>query len=981
MRTLQTEVLVIGGGATGTGVLRDLAMRGFDAILVERRDYSHGTTGRYHGLLHSGGRYVVKDPQAALECITENRILRRIMPQCIEDTGGFFVVTPWDEPEYAPQFVKGCLQAGIPVEEIPTRQMLQEEPLLNPQISRCFRVPDAAADSFLASELNAASAFEHGAQTFTYHEVIRLIRQDDHVVGVLCHDLVKDEEIQIFSDLVINASGAWAGEITGTIGVPVQIRPGKGTMVAINHRVLNTVVNRCKMPADGDIIVPVHTVAVIGTTDIQVANPDHFAIEPWEIRLMLEEGEKLIPGLKGFRMLRAWAGVRPLYQEDQASGSRDISRAFVLLDHEARDGISGLITITSGKWTTYRMMAEAAVDLACKKLDTQRPCGTHLEPLPDGSIHGYHHLGARLAKIEGEETYGDLICECELATYADVAQAIVQGGAQTLDDIRRDVRMGMGPCQGGFCTYRTLGMLYALRQPPIQETNVALRDFLLERWKGLLPVLWGGQLRQERFNELIYLSLLNADHLPGTRSSRLGPQLYAPPTADHERPQETPISSKPREAARSRSSQTQARAAPYPDVLVIGGGLAGLVAAWRASHRGKRVRLVTKGWGATYWHAGCVDVIGYYAASPSQPVESPRVTLEDMLQETPKHPYTLTGLDAIEEAILELQLLCDQAGYPMCGSLDSNWILPSAVGARRPTCLAPATMIAGDMRRDDPMLIVGFQALKDFYPGLIAGNLAAQGISATAVMLDLGSLKSRRFLYSHILAQRFESEEFRQEVAKTLKPRLGSAQRVGFPAVMGLDHAIAVKNDLEKKLGCEVFEIPCLPPSIPGIRLHNILLKAIEKNGARVFDGMEAVAAEVEGRHVVTVSTEAAARNKAHRASSFILATGGILGSGIFADHAGKVSEVVFNLPVSAPEEQAQWLEREFLGLVGHPIYRSGLTVDSSFRPITQSDDTLFENLFAAGTTLAGGDYVRERSLDGVALVTGYSVGEAVANL
>ncbi|MEJ2351883.1 MAG: FAD-dependent oxidoreductase [Anaerolineales bacterium] len=131
MRTLQTEVLVIGGGATGTGVLRDLAMRGFDAILVERRDYSHGTTGRYHGLLHSGGRYVVKDPQAALECITENRILRRIMPQCIEDTGGFFVVTPWDEPEYAPQFVKGCLQAGIPVEEIPTRQMLQEEPLMS----------------------------------------------------------------------------------------------------------------------------------------------------------------------------------------------------------------------------------------------------------------------------------------------------------------------------------------------------------------------------------------------------------------------------------------------------------------------------------------------------------------------------------------------------------------------------------------------------------------------------------------------------------------------------------------------------------------------------------------------------------------------------------------------------------------------------------------------------------------------------------
>jgi len=106
MRKLETEVLVIGGGATGTGVVRDLAMRGFRTILVERRDLSHGTTGRYHGLLHSGGRYVVKDPQAAIECITENKILRKIMPECIEDTGGFFVLTPWDDPDYAPHFLK-----------------------------------------------------------------------------------------------------------------------------------------------------------------------------------------------------------------------------------------------------------------------------------------------------------------------------------------------------------------------------------------------------------------------------------------------------------------------------------------------------------------------------------------------------------------------------------------------------------------------------------------------------------------------------------------------------------------------------------------------------------------------------------------------------------------------------------------------------------------------------------------------------------
>ena len=158
MRTIQTEILVIGGGATGAGVVYDLALRGFQTVLVEKRDLSHGTTGRYHGLLHSGGRYVVKDPKAATECIEENIILRHIMPHSLEDTGGFFVFTPWDDPDFADQFVAGCAATGVPCEEIAVAQMLQEEPLLNPAISRCFRVPDGSADSFLATQSVADGA-------------------------------------------------------------------------------------------------------------------------------------------------------------------------------------------------------------------------------------------------------------------------------------------------------------------------------------------------------------------------------------------------------------------------------------------------------------------------------------------------------------------------------------------------------------------------------------------------------------------------------------------------------------------------------------------------------------------------------------------------------------------------------------------------------------------------------------------------------
>jgi glycerol-3-phosphate dehydrogenase len=432
--------------------------------------------------------------------------------------------------------MNGCQDTGVPCEEISIALMLKEEPHLNPNITRCFRVPDATADSFLATQSVGEMAKLHGGRILTYHEVRRLVREGDKVVGAVCYDLVADEEVMIEADLVVNAAGAWAGRIAHTADLEVNVRAGKGTMLACNHRVVNTVVNRCKMPADGDIIVPIQTVAVIGTTDEGVPDPEHFAIEPWEVRLMLEEGDKLVPGFKEMRMLRAWAGVRPLYQETKVADTRDVTRAYTLLDHETRDGVTGFITITGGKWTTYRQMAEVTVNRVCEKLGVERPCRTAEEVIPDPfspkrrDKGGFHYLGARLARTEEKKAYSDLVCECEMATRADVEHAITEGDAKTFDDIRRDVRVGMGPCQGGFCTYRVAGILHTLRKPTVEETNVALRDFLQERWKGVMPILWGPQLKQERLDELIYMSVLNADHLPGETSSRLGPAMYEPGT-------------------------------------------------------------------------------------------------------------------------------------------------------------------------------------------------------------------------------------------------------------------------------------------------------------------------------------------------------------------------------------------------------------------------------------------------------------------
>lgn len=978
MRKIQTEILVIGGGATGTGVIRDLAMRGFKAALVEKRDFSHGTTGRYHGLLHSGGRYVVKDPQAAAECISENHILRRIMAHCIEDTGGYFVLTPWDDPNYVPDFLAGCRYAGIPVEEISINQMLRAEPLLNPAITRCFHLPDAAVDSFLAAEVNVASARAYGAQVYNYLEVQNLRREGDRVVGALCYDLVKDESVEIDADLVVNAAGAWAGKIATTANVDIQIIPGKGTMVAINHRVLNTVVNRCKMPSDGDIIVPIHTVAVIGTTDEHIADPEHFLIEPWEVSLMLEEGEKLIPGLKQMRMLRAWAGVRPLYHETKLSTTRDISRAYVLLDHEERDGLSGLITITSGKWTTYRLMAEATVDLVCRKFGVQRSCRTHLEPLPGAEKGHYHHLGARLAQIEEDEAYNSLVCECELATRADIISAIVDGEAKSLDDIRRDARLGMGPCQGGFCTYRSAGLLQTIRHPPVEEINLALRDFLQERWKGLLPVLWGQQLRQERFDELINLNLLNIDHLPGTQTSRLAVEAYAIPEVVGITPEE------PGQRITAKKQVKKVVGSPFVsdqshyDVLIIGAGLSGLVAAWRTTTRGLKTNLITKGWGATHWHSGCIDVIGYPLTKNQEPVQSPIEYVKKLIQDSPNHPYAIVGLINLIEAVKSFKRLCEEKDYPLHGSLERNWLLPSAVGAPRPSCLIPETMVAGDLRRRDPMLIVGFDGFQDFYPGLITDNLVKQGIPANELILNLASLRELRFISPIILARLFDTEVFRAEVITALKSRLGACERIGFPAILGLEHPIQAKQDLERGLNRPVFEIPTLPPSVPGIRIHNILIKVIQESGGNIYNGMQVTGYESDNDHLKGVWSEAAARKKYHSAKIFILATGGLLGGGIVGDQDGAVHEIVFNLPLAAPRERLDWFKPHFLDPSGHPIFQTGIQINSILQPTDHNGCEAFMNLYTAGSTLAGGDFLRERSQEGIALATGYTIGEII---
>ena len=518
MAHLRTDVLVIGGGATGAGIAWDAALRGFDVILADRRDLAEGTSGRFHGLLHSGGRYAVKDPDAARECIEENVIVRRIAADCVEDTGGLFITTPDDDPAYGDRFLEGCRATGVPAEEIPVAEALRREPRLNPGIRRAFTVPDAGIDAWKTVWALADGAVAHGARVLTYHRVVALHRDGDGVTGARLRNELTGEEVDVEAGFTLNASGAWAAKLAEMAGCEgVHVAPGKGIMIAMNHRLVNTVVNRCTMPADGDILVPIRTVSVIGTTDVHQRDPDEIPVTQEEVDQMLADGERLVPGFRRARALRVWAGVRPLFEDKKTGASdstRDGSRSHAILDHRERDGVRGFVTITGGKLTTFRLMAEETVDAMCRQLGDERPCRTRDTPLPGSEDGEPYRLGTRLRAKERDLNDEQVICECELISRRRLEETMRRRGTVNLDDIRRSLRLGMGPCQGGFCIYRATGVLHGVGRLDGPEAVGSLRWFLQERWKGMWPILYGDQLRQARLDAWIFQGLLDVEHLP-----------------------------------------------------------------------------------------------------------------------------------------------------------------------------------------------------------------------------------------------------------------------------------------------------------------------------------------------------------------------------------------------------------------------------------------------------------------------------------
>jgi len=389
-------------------------------------------------------------------------------------------------------------------------------------------------------------------------------------------------------------------------------------------------------------------------------------------------------------------------------------------------------------------------------------------------------------------------------------------------------------------------------------------------------------------------------------------------------------------------------------VVVAGIGLAGLTAAVRLAEAGQPVLVLAKGVGATHLGPCTIDVLGY---APDR-VERPGEALASLPE---SHPYSLVGRDGVAAAIDWLK-----AGLPYVGGLEENLLLPTAVGALKPSAAVPESMAAGDLRSGGEVAVVGFRALKDFHAQLLADNLSRAGIGARAFELDLVP-EGRADANSLGFARAFDDPEFRAEVVAQVGGRVGAGERVAFPAVLGL--APGTWREVQERLARPVFEVPTLPPSVPGMRVFAALRERLRRAGARVILNSVVTGAERDGGRVTAVRARVGLRDVLHEAEWVVLATGGFASGGIELDSRWRAHEVALGLPVSGVPESERFAPGYF---DPQPMARAGVEVDRDLRPEGH------ENVLVAGATLAGAEPWREKSGDGISLSTGHRAAELI---
>ena len=437
------------------------------------------------------------------------------------------------------------------------------------------------------------------------------------------------------------------------------------------------------------------------------------------------------------------------------------------------------------------------------------------------------------------------------------------------------------------------------------------------------------------------------------------------------------------------------------DLIVIGAGLSGMFAGVLAARRGARVLVIAQGQGGANTSTGCVNILGYDTSG--QPLINWDQAWSNI--RVRQHPYSKVNREELDQAIAELIQICSGAGYPLQYRPGENFLLPAAIGSVRAAALVPDSMAAGDLRRPGDIILADFPGFRDFYPSLAAANLSpGHDGSVRAIALPLPDAPALRDGYATDLALLFDDAGYRAKVGALWQPELAGARRIGFPAVLGLRHAPAAWRDLSERLSAEVFEIPTLPPSVPGMRLFNLLSETLKANRGELILGPRVVGHPDERsalRRVTGITAQTAGGERSFNAEAVILASGGFMHGGLHARQDGTVVESVFDLPVisdadlpSAPGRRTRSTRAKrprsrtpdrpegprsqnwtsLLYLAPHLYAHYGLQVDDRLQPTSRLGEPFYANLYAVGGILAGADRISEGSREGIGLASAWKV-------
>jgi glycerol-3-phosphate dehydrogenase subunit B len=421
----------------------------------------------------------------------------------------------------------------------------------------------------------------------------------------------------------------------------------------------------------------------------------------------------------------------------------------------------------------------------------------------------------------------------------------------------------------------------------------------------------------------------------------------------------------------SNSKKTQV------DLTIIGAGLAGMAAAAFAVNRGFSAAIVGS-LGEAWFTSGLIDLMGVHPVDTGNTWRDPWSAVNAVRADIPRHPYACLSNEEIKAALNEFYAFLNDAGLPYRCREDQNSKLITAFGSIKTTHGVPQTMWHGvtALSRKSPCLIVDIQGLKGFSARLIAERLKPDWPDLHPLSLPPIYDDQAHEINPLPLANNMEIAEHREKFADFIKPHVKDVEFVGLPAVLGIHRADRIVREFEERLGKPVFEIPAMPPSIPGIRLKETFVRALSEKGIRCLFQKQVLKVKLSPGGEFSLDIGKTDLETQIESKGIVLATGRFLGGGLLADQAG-IKETLFDLPVYQPDRRENWHAEDFLASAGHPINQTGIETDAMARPLAANKRPAFEKLFAAGTILAHHDWVRMKCGSGLSVATAHHAVES----